>query len=207
MSNWHNAFNVPNSPTPPKKQNRNIGRQKTQDLFTSLKKKYGKLLTDDAIRRITKTSNSDYTAHHVAFQEANRVYAERMVLMMKELWGQVNKIYQMVPNSPPCPTLDQCPSNLTNEIKREAWRAVGGAVGGTVGKVGGAVGGTVGKVGGAVGGTVGKVGGAVGGTVGKVGGAVGGAVFSKFKHHRNKNANALQKNKNDRAARAQARSK
>ena len=88
------------------------------DLLQSLKRKYGKLLSDSVMKRITDDARSDFDAHHMAYNESNRVYGERMANMMLRVWEELKTIYKMIPNSPPCPTIDRSPTNATNKMKR-----------------------------------------------------------------------------------------
>ena len=130
------------------------------DLYQGLQKKYGKLLSSKTIQRIMDSTRSKSEAHHVAYGESNRVYAEQMATMTKEVWNQLKRIYKMIPNSPPCPTMDRCPSDTTNQLRRvgvntvvkEGWNlvknkpvvkgvaGVGKAVGGVSQSVVGAIG-------------------------------------------------------------------
>jgi hypothetical protein len=114
----------------------------------------------ETIHRIMDSTSSESEAHHVAYGESNRVYAEQIATMSKEVWNQLKIIYKMIPNSPPCPTIDRCPTDTTNQLKKvgvntvvkEGWNlvknkpvvrgvaGVGKAVGGVSQAITGAIG-------------------------------------------------------------------
>ena len=97
-----------------------------------LEYKYGNLLKDADIQTILRRANTPKESHHMAYKLAYKRYGEQYAKRMTAIFNHITKLYDMyndIPRQPPCPTLNQVPTNTTNELKKTLARETLGAVG------------------------------------------------------------------------------